>query len=375
MTRVLITGGAGFIGSHIADGLLERGYQVRVFDNLSPQVHGDGATRPGYLNSEVELIIGDVRDREALKRALDGVQIVYHQAAVVGIGQSMYEIHRYVDHNTLGTANLMDILVNEKVGVERLVVASSNSIYGEGRYECSECGVVFPKLRTEEQLQARIWEVLCPHCSEPVRPLPTDEDKPLFPTSVYAINKRDQEELCLTIGRAYDIPTVGLRYFITYGPRQALSNPYAGAAPIFVARIMSGEPPLVFEDGQQTRDLVHVSDIVQANLLVLEKPEADYQILNVGTGRATTITDLALLLANRLGRSDLEPKVVYRFRAGDVRHCYADISKIEKLGFVPQVSLEDGIDDLIEWVLRQEPDVLDKITQAVKELENRGLFK
>ena len=191
MARALITGGAGFIGSHIADGLLERGYQVRVLDNLSPQVHGEGASRPEYLNSEVEFVFGDVRDREALRRALDGVQIVYHQAAVVGIGQSMYEILRYVEHNTLGTANLLDILVNEKVGSEKLIVASSNSIYGEGRYKCSKCGVVYPRLRTEEQLQAGIWEVLCSHCSDPVQPLPTDEDKPLFPTSVYAINKRD----------------------------------------------------------------------------------------------------------------------------------------------------------------------------------------
>jgi len=373
MTRVLVTGGAGFIGSHIVDGLVERGYEVRVFDNLDPQVHGTERERPAYLNPEAEFVLGDVRDREALSRAVDGVRVIFHQAAAVGVGQSMYEIRHYVDHNTLGTANLLEILVSGGFEIEKLVVASSMSIYGEGKYQCPECGVVFPRLREDAQLKKRQWEMRCPNCLAELWPLRTDEEKPLAPTSIYAIGKRDQEEMCLCVGRAYGIPTTALRYFNTYGPRQALSNPYTGVAAIFSSRILNGNPPLIFEDGLQSRDFVHVKDIVQANLLALESPEADYEVFNVGTGEPTTILDLAHLLVDRLGRSDLGPQVVQRFRAGDIRHCYADISKIRrKLGYIPQVSLEEGMTDLIRWVSEQS-DVSDQVSLAVEQLDRRGL--
>lgn len=375
MTRILVTGGAGFIGSHIVDGLIERGYQVRVFDNLDAQVHGMGQKRPTYLHPEAEFVLGDVRDREALTRALDGVQAVFHQAAVVGVGQSMYEIHRYMDHNTLGTANLLDILVSEGLEIEKLIVASSMSIYGEGQYQCQRCGIVFPSLRSEAQLQECRWEMCCSNCRGELQPLATDEEKPLFPTSIYAISKRDQEEMCLSIGRAYGIPTVALRYFNTYGPRQALSNPYTGVAAIFSSRILNGNHPLIFEDGLQSRDFVHVKDVVQANLLALESPEADYQVFNVGTGRRIRILDLANILLNRLGRPELEPQVAQRFRAGDIRHCYADISRIQKkLGYAPQTSLEEGVSDLIQWVVHQ-TGVVDKASQALEQLDRRGLVK
>ncbi len=375
MTRVLVTGGAGFIGSHIVDGLIDRGHTVRVFDNLSPQVHSDGYETPAYLNPKAEFVLGDMRDRDALAQALNDVQVVFHEAAAVGVGQSMYEICRYIDHNVLGTANLLDILANDGYEIEKLIVASSMSIYGEGEYRCRHCGVVFPQPRSEAQLAERVWEMHCPHCMEKLRPLPTDEGKPLSPTSIYAISKRDQEEMCLSIGRAYGIPTVALRYFNTYGSRQALSNPYTGVAAIFSARILNGNPPLIFEDGLQTRDFVHVKDIVQANLLALENPEADYKVFNVGTGKGTTILDLARMLVDQLDHPELEPQIVERFRAGDIRHCYADISKIQKeIGYVPSVSLEEGIKDLVQWMMGQ-PDTLDQVPVAVKQLERRGLIK
>jgi dTDP-L-rhamnose 4-epimerase len=337
MTKILVTGGAGFIGSHIVDNLLERGYSVRIFDNLSPQVHSHGQEKPGYLNPEAEFVMGDIRDKEALGRALQGVRAIFHKAAVVGVGQSMYEIARYIEHNAWGTAVLLELLASGKYNVEKLIVASSMSIYGEGKYTCPTCGVVFPKLRPIKQLQNQEWEVRCPHCASELQPQATDEAKPLFPTSTYAISKRDQEEMCLAVGQAYQIPIVALRYFNTYGPRQALANPYTGIGAIFSARILNGKPPLIFEDGRQSRDFIHVKDIARANLLALENPAANYQVFNVGAGRPLTVLDFAHLLLQRLGRSDLSPQIEHRFRAGDVRHCYADIARIRAIGFEPQI--------------------------------------
>jgi len=369
--KVLVTGGAGFIGSHLVDKLVELGYQVRTIDCLEPQVHGDEGRIPGHLNKECEFIEGDVCNRAVLKKALRGIEIVFHLASRVGVGQSMYEIERYIETNTLGTASLLDILANEKHNVEKLILASSMSLYGEGKYECKDCGVVYPRLRSPEQLKRREWGMKCPVCGKPVQGIPTDEEKPLYPTSVYAISKRDQEEMCLTVGRTYNIPTVALRYFNTYGPRQALSNPYTGVAAIFCSRILNNNSPYVFEDGLQSRDFIHVSDVIEANLLAAEKEGANYEVFNVGTGKPSTVLEIAAILIKKLG-SSVDAHIVKKFRQGDIRHCYADISKIqEKLGFNPKVKFENGISDLTEWV--QNEKATDQFEKSNKDLEKRRL--
>ena len=371
-SRVLVTGGAGFIGSYLVDALVQRGHHVRVFDSLEPQVHGPSGEAPEYLNPAAELVVGDVRDRAALMRGLDGISVVFHYAAAVGVGQSMYEIRRYVEANTLGGANLLDILANEEHGVEKVIVASSMSIYGEGKYDCGECGVTYPQLRSDQQLRERKWEMRCPHCGREVRPLPTDENKPLYPSSIYAVTKRDHEEMFLCFGRAYRIPTVALRFFNVYGPRQALSNPYTGVAAIFSSRLLNHQPPVIYEDGLQSRDFIHVQDVIRASLLAMERVEADYEVFNVGTGRPLTISQIARVLIDSLADAELEPEVAGRYRRGDIRHCFADIGKIEeRLGFVPQVSFEDGISDLISWVKEQR--VVDKFDVVAEELADKSL--
>ena len=371
--NVLVTGGAGFIGSHLVDALVERGHRVRVLDALVAQVHGE-AEAPQYLNPEAEFVRADVCDPDAVARALEGVDVVYHEAAEVGVGQSMYEIRRYVRANDMGTAVLLESLVNNRGRVRKLVVASSMSIYGEGAYACEACdATAHPKLRPAEQLRERRWEVECPTCGGELRPAPTNEDKPLFPTSVYAVTKQDQEQFCLVVGRAYNIPTVALRYFNVYGTRQALSNPYTGVCAIFSSRLLNDQVPVVFEDGRQERDFVHVSDIVQANLLALETDRADYQAVNVGTGRATSINEVARLLAAGLGK-DLKPELVGKYREGDIRHCVADITRArELLGYEPRVTLEAGVPELLEWVRRQE--ATDAVARATAELESRQLVR
>lgn len=370
-TQVLVTGGAGFIGSHVVDSLVVAGYRVRVFDNLDPQIHGPDHQPPSYLNADAELIIGDMRDREALRRALKNVEVIFHQAAAVGVGQSMYEIARYVEVNTQGTALLLDILANEDYNVRKLVVASSMSIYGEGAYKCSACGLVYPKLRSVGQLKARDWEMRCPGCGRPVEPVATSENKPLYPTSIYAISKRDQEEMCLTVGRAYGIPTVALRYFNVYGPRQALSNPYTGVIAIFASRLLNNNPPLIFEDGLQSRDFIHVDDIVHANMLVLECDEANYQVINIGTGQPTTVLEVAQALGEALGYEE-GPEIINQFREGDIRHCYADTTRAKTmLGFEAKIAFDDGIVGMLDWLRRQE--AVDQVNMARQELTKRGL--
>lgn len=368
--RVLVTGGAGFIGSHLVDALIAQNHSVRVLDNLEPQVHGNA--KPDYLNPRTEYLWGDVRDRAMLVRALRECDVVFHQAAMVGVGQSMYQIERYVSANVLGTGLLLDVIVNERIPIQKILVASSMSIYGEGQYRCESCGPVFPPLRPESQLAANDWEMRCPKCQRHARPQPTPEDKPLIPTSVYAVAKRDQEELCLTVGRSYQIPTVALRYFNVYGPRQSLSNPYTGVCAIFSSRIKNKNAPLVYEDGAQTRDFVHVRDIVQANLLAMRDARADYQSLNVGTGVATSIAQIARLLAGLYGVA-VEPALTKKFRAGDIRHCVADASRLRALGFAPSVGLADGLRELAQW--GQTLHAQDRVEQAARELETRGLTK
>lgn len=368
--KILVTGGAGFIGSHLVAALVARGHAVRVLDSLEPQVHGPApcpALPPG-----VELVRGDVRDRALVEQALDGVEALFHQAAVVGVGQSMYEIERYVSANTLGTAVLLDVIARRRPPLRKLIVASSMSIYGEGAYSCPSCGPQRPGLRDEEQLERRAWELRCPQCAAQLAPVPTPESKPLEPTSVYAITKRDHEELCLAVGRAYGIPTVALRYFNVYGRGQALANPYTGVAAIFSSRLLNGRPPVVFEDGLQTRDFTHVSDIVQANLLALETDGAE-GVYNVGTGRATSVLRVAEMLIELLGPG-IAPEITGRYRAGDIRHCVADISKIQReLGYAPRMRFEDGIVDLVAWVREQQ--VPDRFDASRAELEARGLTR
>ncbi|MBI2174378.1 MAG: NAD-dependent epimerase/dehydratase family protein [Candidatus Omnitrophica bacterium] len=368
--RILVTGGAGFIGSHLVDALLKEGHTVRVLDNFEPQVHGN--SHPSYLNAKAEYVSADVRDRAALKLALQGMEVVFHEAVAVGVGQSMYEIERYVSSNVLGTATLLDVIVNERLPLKKLIVASSMSIYGEGQYRCEVCGLVCPTLRPLKQLKERDWEMCCPQCQRKVPAVATPETKPLIPTSVYAVSKRDQEELCLAVGRNYQIPTVALRYFNVYGPRQSLSNPYTGVCAIFSSRIKNHHAPIVFEDGEQSRDFIHVRDIVQANLLVLSKMEADYGAFNVGTGVPVSIGRIAMLLSE-LYEIRVQPDITLKYRAGDIRHCYADISRLRALGFSPSVTLEQGLGELVAWGKTVEAE--DRVEQAAKELEVRGLTR
>jgi dTDP-L-rhamnose 4-epimerase len=371
--RVLITGGAGFIGSHLADELLEHGYEVRALDNLSDQVHGPDAGRPGYLSPEVELIEGDVRDPEAVRAALEGVDAVYHFAARVGVGQSMYEIEKYTSVNNLGTAVLLEALLEAKPGkpVRRLIVASSMSIYGEGLYRDSEGRLVSGQERGLEQLKAHDWEVRDER-GEALTPVPTPESKTPCLSSVYALSKYDQERLCLMTGRAYSIPTVALRFFNVYGTRQALSNPYTGVLAIFASRLLNGNPPLIYEDGRQMRDFVHVSDVARACRRALEVGEARDQVFNIGSGRQYTVLEIARSMAEVLGRKGMQPEVTGKYRAGDIRHCVADITLARRvLGYEPQMPLERGLIELSSWLEGQVAS--DRVAQAREELAARGL--
>jgi len=364
--KILVTGGAGFIGSHLVDTLIEK-HEVVVLDNLEPQVHT--RSKPDYLNENATYIFGDVRDKEILRKVIEGVEVIFHEAAAVGVGQSMYQIEKYVGVNTMATAKLLDILVNKEHEVKKLVVASSMSIYGEGAYECENCGIVYPSLRVEAQLKQREY----PKCGKIVRPIPTSEDKPLHPTSIYAITKRDQEEMCLTVGRAYGIPTVALRYFNVYGPRQSLNNPYTGVCAIFSSRIKNNNPPLIFEDGLQSRDFISVHDIAEANILAMKSSNANYEVFNIGTGKPVNILEIAQTLI-KLYNKGLKPEITNKFRAGDIRHCFADISKIKgKLGYKPKVDFEGGMKELVEWGEKEESE--DKFDEAHEELLRRGLVE
>lgn len=379
--RVLVTGGAGFIGSHIVEALLERGYDVRVLDNLDAQVHEDGKA-PAYLPRDAEFVRGDVRDRDTVVRAIRDCDAVLHEAASVGVGQSMYEIRAYVESNSLGAAVILDAIARERHRVRKMLVASSMSVYGEGKYRCAACArerpwaeLFAPRLRPREQLERREWEVRCPVCGGEGEPVPCDEEKPLYPTSVYAVTKRDHEELFLCVGRAYGIPTVALRYFNIYGERQSLSNPYTGVAAIFASQLLNGNAAMVFEDGRQSRDFTHVSDVAKANVLALETDAADYEPINVGTGVRTDLLTLLSLLQERLDSERKVPiEMTGKFREGDIRHCYAAISKARKLlGFEPAVPFSRGVDLLVAWAARQ--GAQDHSRRAWAELAERRLIR
>jgi dTDP-L-rhamnose 4-epimerase len=368
--QILITGGAGFVGSHLADGLLEAGHRVRILDDLTPQVHPAGL--PEYLSPEVEIVTGDVRDRRRLKTALAGVDVIFHFAATVGVGQSMYEISRYMSVNTLGTAELLQALLDLRVAPEKLIVASSMSIYGEGRYTCPACDItVAPRVRSTAELRLGQWDLHCDGCGGTLQPRATDESKPSELTSVYALSKRDQEEICLIYGRTYGLPVTALRFFNIYGTRQALSNPYTGVAAIFASRLLNGQAPLVFEDGCQMRDFVSVHDVVRANMLAMESPQSDDQVINVGCGTPISIRHVAEILARSL-KKDIQPVITEKYRAGDIRHCYADITRARTLlGYEPQITHEEGFRELAEWLSEQEAE--DKAETMLKELNAFGL--
>ncbi|HYD52328.1 MAG TPA: NAD-dependent epimerase/dehydratase family protein [Gemmatimonadaceae bacterium] len=367
--HILITGGAGFIGSHLADELLRHGHRVRALDNLSPQVHGEGATRPAYLDDEVELVVGDVRDPHAVSRALDGIDAVYHFAAAVGVGQSMYEIARYTDVNNMGTAVLLEALANRPV--RRLVVASSMSLYGEGLYHTDDGEPVGAVERTREQLAGARWEPR-DELGRALHPVPTPEHKTPSLTSVYALSKYDQERLCLMLGRAYGIETVALRFFNVYGTRQALSNPYTGVLAIFASRLLNGRAPMIFEDGLQQRDFVSVLDVARACHCALDAPAAAGEVCNVGSGRRFTVREVAERMAAAMGREYVEPEITGKYRVGDIRHCIADISRARALlGYEPQVEFEEGLVELVDWLGGQT--ATDRVDQASAELAARGL--
>lgn len=368
-SRVLITGGAGFIGSHVVDELLTGEYEVRILDNLSPQVHGPEGNKPAYLDARAEFIQGDVRDPKAVRRALDKVHAVIHLAAAVGVGQSMYQIREYTEVNNVGTAVLLEEL--QRARVRKLVVASSMSIYGEGRYRDAAGGVFDSAERSLDDLKAQRWDPRGPDGGE-LEAIATPEEKVPCLSSVYALSKYDQERLCLMVGRAYGIPTVALRFFNTYGPRQALSNPYTGVLAIFASRLLNGKAPLIFEDGEQRRDFVSVYDVARACRLALESEDAAFRAINVASGRSVSIAEVGRRLAEILGKAALAPEITRQHRVGDIRHCFADIRRAEQLlGYAPRVELEQGLFRLGHW-LRAEKAV-DRFDAARRELEARGL--
>ena len=371
--KVLVTGGAGYIGSHLVDRLVRDGYVATVLDSLEPQVHRSG-TWPSYANPGARYVRGDVRDRAVFEPLVVESDAVVHFGAAVSIGQSMYQVDRYVDVNTRGTALLLDILVNAKHGVKKVLVASSIGVYGEGAYRCPTHGPVAPGIRTERQLAARDWEQHCPVCGLHVESVPTPEDKPLYRDNIYSMTKYHQEEMVLLIGKTYGIPAVAPRFFNVYGPRQSLSNPYAGVAAIWLSRLLNGRRPTVFEDGGQLRDFVSIHDVVDCLMLMLEKPGADYLPVNVGSGQTVTILEIARLL-NRILGTAIEPEVTQIGRVFDIRHNTADITRArETLGFAPKVSLEQGLAELVAWA-RTTPDVaVDFFDRALEELERKGLL-
>ena len=370
--HILVTGGAGFVGSHLVDALIGRGHRVRIFDSLESQVHGPERHVPAYLNPAADLVCGSVTDAGAVAQVLEGIDVVFHHAALVGVGQSMYDIAHYCHVNTVGAGILLEEIVKRRSRIRKVVVASSMSVYGEGAYRMRSGETRAPRLRARDLLERGEWEMRDAATSEPLAPIATPETKPLQPTSVYAITKRDHEELFLTVGHAYRIPTVALRYFNIYGERQALSNPYTGVAAIFSSRVLNGQSPMIFEDGEQSRDFVHVSDVVQANLLALETDRADYEALNVGTGQPTTIRQVADTIIDALGRADVTPCVLGTFREGDIRHCYADITLARQLlGYEPRVPFAQGMRQLVTWVRDQHP--TDLFDRAHQELVARGL--
>lgn len=369
--NILVTGGAGFIGSHITDLLIKSGYKVAILDNLDKQVHQGKI--PTYLNKKAQFIKGDITNPTIWKSILKNIDAIYHEASVVGVGQSMYDINYYVKNNSLGTANLLDYLANNKHSVKRLFIASSMSAYGEGLYHCPKCGQIRPELRSNDQMARKKWELFCPNCKSILTPIPTPETEKFACNSIYAVTKQSQEDMCMIFGRAYNLPVTAFRYFNVYGPRQSLSNPYTGVAAIFLSRLKNNNSPVIYEDGLQSRDFISVYDIASANVESLENPKAFNQIFNLGTGNPISIKEVSLTLSKLLDL-ELPPTITSQFRPGDVRYCYADISKIKNaLKWKPQYNFENGMKDLIDW--GKSTTAVDKFDIASKKLILKGLVK
>lgn len=369
INNVLVTGGAGFIGSFLVDSLIEKGYKVKILDNLDKQVHN--GKKPKYLNKRAEFLQGDVTNYSDVRKSLEGVDVVYHLAAAVGVAQSNYEVRKFMKVNVLGTANIFDALANNKHTVKKVIVPSSNTGLGEGSYICKRCGVVRPSVRVRVNVLVDNWDPLCPSCSGNIIPIGISEEEMEFPNSIYAISKKTQQEMGLLFGRLYNIPTIVLRFFNVYGPRQSLSNPYTGVAAIFISRLKNNKPILIYEDGLQSRDFINVRDVVSALILAMESDTANYQLINIGSGKSTAILTVAKTLQTLIGKKGLI-SVSNNFRKGDIRHCVADIKKAKKLlKWSPKISLKEGLKELIEWSLDE--DASDEFNHAHKQLEKRGL--
>lgn len=366
--RALVTGGAGLIGSHLTDLLLREGYRVRVLDNLEPQTHREG--KPPWVSPETEFLRADVRDREAVRTALEDVDLVFHQAAYGGY---MPEMGKYVEVNSLGTARMLETIRDENLPVGKVVVASSQAVYREGAARCPEHGLVFPETRPAAQLAAGDFSVRCPVCGAVCEPAETPEEAPTGGETVYAITKVDQERLALTWGRQTGIPTVALRYSCTYGPRQSIFNPYTGVISIFCTRLLNGQPPVLYEDGEQTRDFCYVEDIARANLLAATTDALDGLPVNVGSGRATTIREIAARVSEALG-ARIEPLARGEFRPGEIRHLTSDISRAAAAGYAPQVGLQEGIERYLEWIQAQ-GSVRDYFAEAEKVLQKKNIVQ
>jgi dTDP-L-rhamnose 4-epimerase len=366
--KILVTGGAGFIGSHTVDLLLHQGHQVRILDNLTPPVHIEGKV-PDYVPRDVEFILGDVRDRTAWERALDGVDAVFHFSAYQDY---LTDFSKFFHVNTVGTALLYEIVVEKKLPIQKIVVASSQATYGEGKYECARDGVQYPPLRPVEQLMQREWEPRCPVCGGALKMLLTDETR-VNPHNQYAMSKFTQEMLALNFGRRYNIPSVAMRFSIVQGPRQSFRNAYSGALRIFATRLLSNHTPICYEDGQQLRDFVSVYDVARANLLVLQDPRAAYQTFNVGGGRAITVAEFARLVARKIGK-EIAPEIPGQFRFGDTRHIVSDISKLRALGWEPRVGFDESIDKYVAWA-RLQPDLDDYYVAAETQMKKMGTIR
>ena len=366
MKRALVTGGAGLIGSHVADLLVREGWEVRVLDNLEPQTHRRG--KPSWINDRAEFIEGDLRDRETISAALDKIDIVFHQAAYGGY---MPEITKYVHVNSLGTAQMLEVIREKELPVRKIVVASSQAVYSEGAGECPEHGIVFPSVRPVEQLRKGDWAVHCPLCSAITRSVPTPEDAPIGGETVYGLTKVDQEKLVLLWGKQTGIPTVALRYSCTYGPRQSIFNPYTGVIAIFCTRLLNNLAPVLYEDGEQTRDFSFVEDIARANLLAAETDKLDGSPVNVGSGTGTPIRQIAEQLSAAL-KIDIAPEINGEFRPGEMRHLTSDTTRIRAIGYRPDVDLADGIARYIDWI-RSQSDIRDYFSEAAEILRNKGI--